>query len=90
MYASLCSWGWLVHLLDLNIQAASLYLVQGCRHVHHCIMDTRVMHPACACRFKTKALAGLEMGTENRVAMLFPGPEPFWPADPHFMRPLTG
>jgi hypothetical protein len=48
------------------------------------------MRSMCACRFKTKALAGLEMGTENRVAMLFPGPEPFWPADPHFLRPLTG
>ena len=48
------------------------------------------MHPICACSFKTKALAGLQMGTENRVAMLFPGPEPFWPPDPHFLRPLTG
>jgi len=28
------------------------------------------------------------VGTENRVALLFPAA--FWPADPHFLRPLAG
>jgi monoamine oxidase len=38
--------------------------------------------------YKQAAIAALGMGTENRVAMLFPAL--FWPADVYFLRPTLG
>ncbi len=38
--------------------------------------------------YKRAAIAALGMGTENRVAMLFPAL--FWPADVYFLRPAEG
>lgn len=38
--------------------------------------------------YKQGAIDALGMGTENRVAMLFPSL--FWPADVYFLRPTTG
>lgn len=46
--------------------------------------------PLVLCRFKQVALAGLAMGTENKVAMLFKESDRFWPAETHFLRPLDG
>jgi hypothetical protein len=43
-----------------------------------------------ACRFKLEAIEGLVMGTENRINMLFSGPDKFWPAKAHILRPLEG
>uniref|UniRef100_A0A061R8Y1 N1-acetylpolyamine oxidase n=1 Tax=Tetraselmis sp. GSL018 TaxID=582737 RepID=A0A061R8Y1_9CHLO len=39
-------------------------------------------------RFKREAIEALDMGTENRVAMLFE--KVFWPEDVHFLRPVLG
>jgi len=39
-------------------------------------------------QFKQDAITSLAMGTENRVAMLFP--RVFWDAKSHFLRPVSG
>eukprot|EP00887_Chlorella_sp_A99_P004508 scaffold34.g4508.t1 len=77
--------GALVHLRDrepLRCHAVVCTLPLGV------LQAGRVAFEPALPEYKAQVMERLGMGTENRVAMLFP--KRFWPETPHFLRPVTG